>query len=259
MMSAIFATNKHTFENRCLDFSELLEVMNLTHMVKVAHRQSQDQEAKRRYDPIKYKEYETKAMCPAYFGAWGEWFCQMYLAFYGDFYNITNIKMIDAVDSTEKDLGIDGIAKSMRKGTSPDYAGRRVDVGSPVFIQVKTTLNPLHEYQANDGSRLTNFIAHAATRAIQEGRAYQARYILFTTGKSIGYTLNAMTNNVFEVINFNAIVKRAKGNNDFLNFMRERVGLLPLVIQESKVDDEFTRIVKEQENGNFTEVAYEKE
>lgn len=218
------------FKNHCINFEELLkpELIHEKHplgsMLAIAHRQSKTEEAKIRVDLANYKQYESHESCPAYFGLYVEWLAYHFLNHHGSFFNIQNVNMSASEGSTEVDLGIDGIGYCIKEGLDKQ-SRRKYQKGSPVYIQVKGTTNRTKEYSANDGSRLSNFGMNAMATAITSGHAYQARYIIFTTGSGIKYTLNNMSKSLFEVINYEKINALIKSDVTFLNRLRESVGL----------------------------------
>jgi hypothetical protein len=86
---------------------------------------------------------------------------------------------------------------------------------------------------------------NAMSSAIIGGKAYQARYIVFTTGAGLHYSLDKMSNNLLEVIGYRKI--RALVNDDmvFLNILRDSVGLVSFPATISRVDPEYTIIQRE--------------
>jgi hypothetical protein len=228
---------KHIFTNHCVDFEPILQSANLDAMLKVAYKQSTTQLARMRVDFANYKDYDTDQWCPIYFGMFGEWLCQHVLTHYGHIFNIESVTMTDSEGSNTQDYGVDGVGLTVKDKVMKS-TGRKATKGSPVYIQVKSTMNKTKEYTPNDGSRLPNFGMNAMSSAITGGYAYQARYIVFTTGRGLHYSLQTMCNNMFEVIDYKQI--RALINNDavFLNYLRNSVGLLPFDVNLSPPDPE---------------------
>lgn len=229
---------KHLFENICIDFNEILSDANFKRMLKTVEKQAKTTEAKKRTDIAHYKEYGNDQWSPMYFGMFVEWFCQMYLNYFGYLYNVANVEMMMSEGSSAEDYGVDGIGVSMRKMKHKNIGAIVASEGSPVFIQVKGTMNYNKEYTPNCGARLPNFTTNAMSQAIKQGHAYQARYILFTTGKGVHYTLNKMWNDLVEVISIHDIDKLANNNTLFLNVMRQRVDLEPLPVYTANIDSE---------------------
>lgn len=226
------------FQNICIDFDTILEQTSLTKMMKVVKEQAKTVEAKKRIDVGNYKDYDKDDWNPMYVGLFTEWLCEKFLNYFGQQFNIGQVKMIASEYSTEKDLGTDGYGISLMKQRTTGTRTIEVKPGDKVFIQVKGTFNPTKVYTANDGARIHNFGSNAFSSAIKQGLAYNSRYVLFTTGDKLGHVLNEMTNGLIEVINHKKISKLMDDNVFFLNSMREDVGLSPLPIPEPKLDPE---------------------
>jgi hypothetical protein len=228
---------KHIFENYCVDFEPLLSEANFKKMVKAAGKQSTEQEAKVRADFLHYKEYGKKDSCPMYFGLWFEWFSAIFLNHYGQIWNLRDVTMLNEVGSAEEDGGTDGNGFSMIEKKF-NQKTRITKAGSPCYLQVKATDNPLKEFKTNDGSRLANFMMNAMSTAIATGAAYHARFIVITSGKGLHYKLDNNSNKMMEVINFDQISKLVDGNVAFLNKLRESVGLVALPLPPAELDAE---------------------
>jgi hypothetical protein len=244
----------HVFRNLCIDFGSLLAKPDVTTMLREAKKQSKTSEAKNRMDARRnfiktdITEDPTES-CPAYFGAFGEWLCQHYLTYYGPEYNLHTVEMVDSEDSTEEDYGIDGRAKTTKTQSKSSrivsMTGRKAQPGSLVFIQVKASMNPTKEYSPNDGARIPNFFTYALSEAIINGEAYQARYIIFTTGKGFHYSMDKMSHRMAEVIGIHEIKRFMDGDWAFLNYLRSQVaGLAPLQIPSSQKDNEYTNNIE---------------
>lgn len=229
---------KHIFENICIDWEEILKDADFKRMLREVKRQALTEEAKKRTDLAHYKEYGQDEWSPMYFGMFVEWYAQMYLNFFGYLYNVANVDMLNSEGACAEDYGVDGIGVSMRKMKHKNVGAIVADQGSPVFVQVKGTLNFNKEYTPNDGARLPNFTTNAMSSAIKQGTAYQSRYILFMTGKGVHFSLNKMWNDLVEVIGINDINKLANNNQLFLNACRQRVDLDPLPIYPANIDAE---------------------
>lgn len=230
---------KHIFTNVCIDFEEILSTPKFEKMLRTAYKQAKTNEAIRRTSLGEYKDHNDNndEWSPMYYGLFVEWFAQEYLNHFGHLFNLSNVQMLEHVGSAEQDNGVDGtaISTNAKKGPIRTVACKR---GSPVYIQVKGTLNPTKEHTANDGSRLPNFFMNAYSTAIQTKCAYQARYIVFTTGKGLHYRLEDMCNHLVEVINFKKITKLVNGDHQFLNILRESVGLESFELPQFEGDPE---------------------
>jgi hypothetical protein len=229
---------KHIFVNLCVDFDELLKEADIDKMLKEAAKQSKTEEAKIRASFSTYKDYAVDEQCPMYFGMFTEWLAWHFLNHYGHLFNVQNMEMTASVGTANADYGIDGQGMSV-KIQKMASSGRQAVSCSPVYLQVKGTLNKTKLYAPNDGSRLTNFSTYAMSSAIKSGYAYQSRYIIFTTGAGIHYTLDAMSNNMFEVIDYKKIKTLLNNDTVFLNKLRESVGLVKFPVKPSQVDAEF--------------------
>jgi hypothetical protein len=234
----------HTFINYCINFEELLTEPTLKGMLKIAKKQSITEEAKKKVDLANYKDYNQNESCPAYIGLFGEWLCWHFLNHYGHLWKVAEIEMTDSIDNAVADYGIDGTGVTtydqLLKTTH-----RKATKGSPVYIQVKTTFNSAKEYSPNDGSRIPNFGLNALSNALLAGKSYQARYILFTTGKGLHYTLEKMSNGIIEVINYKTIHKLMDNDVVFLNRLRNSVGISEIPFSDSECDPEFRMIQQE--------------
>jgi hypothetical protein len=239
----------HVFVNLCIDFDSLLRHPDVTLMLREAKKQSQTPEAKTKMDARRefFKSDVTEdpnEFCPAYFGAFGEWLCQHFLTYYGVDYNLHSVAMVDSEDSTEEDYGIDGRAVTSRTQSKSsklvNMIGRKANPGSVVFIQVKASMNPTKEYTPNDGSRLPNFFTSSMAESIEKGQAYQARYVIFTTGKGLHYSMNKMSHSMAEVIGIQEIKSRMNNDWAFLNYLREKARLAPFAIPQPEQDAEYT-------------------
>lgn len=234
----------HVFQNHCVSFEEILAESTLDRMLKVVYKQSQTELARMRVDFLNYKDYGVDEWCPAYFGMFVEWLAQHFLNHYGHLFNVHGVNMYDSVGSMVSDYGIDGEGVSIRRSKLRS-TNRAVDPNSPVFIQVKGTMNPRKEYSPNDGNRLPNFGCNAFATAIRSGYAYQARYILFTTGKGLHFTMDEMYRNMVEVISRKQIKALMDDDTVFLNRLRASVGLAEVQLKRSKQDHEARLIQRE--------------
>jgi hypothetical protein len=230
--------SNHVFINRCIDFSEILNCTTLEKMLKVVHKQSKTEEAKKRVDFAHYKDYGSDQWSPIYFGMFVEWLGDHFLNHYGHLFNIQAVKMHDSIGEGYKDYGIDGEGLTIKRKALKE-SGRDARPDSPVYIQVKGTLNSTKEYKPNDGNRLPNFGCNAFSQALKTGYAYQARYILFTTGKGLHYSMDTMFNGLVEVIGRKKIEILMNNDTVFLNRLRISVGLPAFAVQLAEADPEY--------------------
>jgi hypothetical protein len=237
----------HIFVKHCIDFESILLESNLDKMLKVVFKQSKTEEARLRVDFANYKDYDTDEWCPAYFGMFGEWLCWHFLNHYGHLFNIEAVEMGDSIDSSVEDYGTDGEGRSV-KDQLMKTTFRKAVKGSPVYIQVKATMNKTKEYKPNDGSRLPNFGMNAMSSAIRAGQAYQGRYIVFTTGAGLHYALDKMSNGMLEVVGYKKIKALMNDDTVFLNRLRTSVGLAEYPVTLSTIDPESTLIRAELDN-----------
>jgi hypothetical protein len=236
----VIEMKKHIFENICIDFEQILSEPNIKTVLNAVRKQAESEEAIRRTNIASYKDIlkEDSPWSPKYFGLFVEWLAQEFLNFYGGFFNLYDCQMIDSEGSSERDIGIDGTAVATCDRTNAKVKTIKSSLGTPIYIQVKGTLNHRKEFSPNDGSRLPNFYTAAMSRAIQEGHAYKARYLIFTTGAGLHYTLENMSHCIAEVIHFGHIRKFFDDDYLFLNKLRIKVGLEPINIDPVDIDEE---------------------
>lgn len=235
---------KHKFKDLCLDWDDLLAKPRLGDFLRRLHRQGQSDAAQRLVQPYKDYSADVSDYSPVYFGMGVEVLAEAYLMFYGGVHHaVSEIEMTSQAGKLEIDLGVDGRARTICE--LPLGKTRRLArSNSPVYLQVKGTLNSAKIYTANDGSRITNFISNAATGAIRSGYATQARYLLFTTGDGIHHTLDAMTNGFIEVINYKKINQLTRKDHVFWNEFRVAVGLKPLDLAELVLDPDHLAVLQ---------------
>jgi hypothetical protein len=226
--------SKPIFQDLCINFDELLSYPDLARMLKVLDKQSQNKEAKRRTDPIKAPLYEESEKCPLYFGLGFEWLCFHFLVQYGKYFNISPLRMIMSIGSTEKDVGVDG--EGITHAQIGKFVGPKPVPGSPVYLQMKATLNRTKEYTPNDGSRLGNFFAAAQCKAARSKMSYKARYVVMHSGSKLSYHFDNYAP-THEEINFKEISQKMDGDYGFLNYLRAQVGLHP-ILQPQCAEDE---------------------
>lgn len=220
----------HSFAKKAPHGNSLLSNNDLKAFLLNARQLSSTEEALRVFETGNFKDYGLLGQSPIpgswspkYFGGAVEFLSETFFEHFGAAFNIGSVSSTDDYDSAEMDGGVDHTAKSLRKQLFKN--GIECSPQSPVFIQTKGTMNVKKVFKTNDGSRLPNFFMNAFSQARKNGCAYQARYVLFTTGKSIHHTLDNNSGNVCEVINYNKICSFVDGNVDFWNKMRSKMGV----------------------------------
>ena len=238
----------HIFGQLSIGTTDLLREADLHKYVMAAKRIATTPEAIKAFEVGNYKNYQSLSgkkvidWSPHYFGAAIEFLAECFFEMFGAEYNLYDIKSVDDVDAKENDTGVDHYAKTINRKMSKDKL-RESRPGSMVFIQTKGTTRRDKVYTTNDGSRLPNFYMNAQSQAIARGQAYQARYILFTTGKGLHYTLDKNSGNKTEIVNFNKIAKRINNNELFFNLMRKKCGLPEVDLKVMDVEARLIRTV----------------
>ena len=197
-------------------------------------------------DFVNYKDYGQDQSCPIYFGMFTEWLAWHFFNHYGRLFNVEGCEMMASEGNLEQDLGTDGRMRSIKRQLM-SKTFRKAEKGSPVYLQVKGTMNKTKVYTANDGSRLPNFGTNAMSDAIKTGYAFQARYIVFTTGDSIHYTLDSMSNGMLEIVCYKDIKACIDMDWVFLNRLRSSVGLTEVAMGPCDIDPEAAMIRAELE------------
>ncbi len=235
-------TLDHKFKGLCLDWEYVLAKPTVNDYLRRLHRQGQSEDAQKLVQPYKDYSLDVLEYSPMYFGMGVEILAEAYLKFYGGVHHaVTDIEMASQDGKPEVDLGVDGRARTICE--YPLKKTRRIArSNSPVYLQVKGTLNSAKVYKANDGSRLTNFVSNATTHATKSGQAYQARYLLFTTGAGIHHVLDAMTNGFIEVIDYKKIKQLTRKDHVFWSAFREAVGLAPLALDAVTLDPDYIAV-----------------
>lgn len=234
----------HSFTHFCIDPEALVRKQTMKGFVTAAGKQANTDEAAFKYNqPIFMSDQDYNGYkSPRYFGSAWEFFRQVYLNVYGSEYNLYGVWSNDDWDNPITDQGGDGGAYSRKK---KHYRPLEIETepGSPIYIQDKATENWIKEFMTNDGSRIMNFIGWAQSDARRQKVSYQARYILFTSGKGLHYKLDNNTNKIIDVINGNQISRKCDGDQVFWNELRSHLGLSPLKIPTS-IDVEASIIAK---------------
>lgn len=237
----------HSFGKFCLDKDSLVTKETLKGFMDALLKQSNKDEALIPYhDQLSIEDDNSKAIkAPRYFGAGGEFLSECFFEVYGSDYNLTGIVSYDDEEVARTDSGVDQEARSRKLKIYTNRLNTKALPNSPVYIQVKTTINPTTVFTTNDGSRIMNFFGHAQGLARAHATSYNARYILFTTGKELHWVLEKNTFGLIEVINFKDIKKRVDGDRVFWNRMREKFGLATLDLPLAPADPEYKSILAE--------------
>lgn len=240
----------HSFSRYCFDKEAIANSKTLKNFMAVLFKQSNQPEAL-----IPYHEHnanknatdedELKIKAPKYFGAGGEFLSEVYFKTFGHHYNVNGAIYVDDAEHSGNDGGVDATGASSKKELYKLGSIQTLTKpGSPVYIQVKTALNPNREFTTNDGSRIMNFYGHGQGLARVSGCNNTARFLLWTTGKGLHWKLNDNTMKQIEVINFKEISKKIDNNPVFWNNVREAFGL-PLVEISCEADAEFISMMEE--------------
>lgn len=236
----------HSFGKFCIDKQALVAVETLEGFMKALLKQSNQDEALVPYHDQTSLEDDGKAIkAPRYYGAGVEFLAECFFEEYGRDYNLTGIKSHNDEEVVKRDGGVDQEARSIKEKIYSKRLNTKAKPNSPVYLQVKGTVNPTKEFTTNDGSRIMNFFAHAQALARAEGQSYSARYILFTTGSKLHWVLETNTLNMIEVINFKDVKKRINGDRIFWNRMREKFGLSVLDLPKGPIDPEYKSVLAE--------------
>ena len=225
----------HVFTKLCIDFDPILNVSSLDGMLEVVKKQSFSKQVKEAMSA----KHSSEDAAKFYRGYFFEWFAEEFLNYYGNRWNLVNVKLNNQLNETaESDIGIDGTAQTANDKSKESEGKYKLTAkrGSPVFIQVKQ-VNKTHEFSANDGYHIPNFIAAVFAKTRGQLTCYQSRLILFTTGKKLHYSMAAFESMV-EVIGHSAISSTMKGDLNFLNHLRGKVGLERISLPYPEADDE---------------------
>ena len=205
---------QHRFQRYCIDPDKLTHGRTLEAFLHVLKNQSNEEIAVQSYGKGKeltdFAEHETTYRSPLYFGEGGEFLSHCFFEYYKDKYSIENIVSVNC--NIANDRGWDREAVTTRNF-------KWATCGSPVYIQDKTTLNSNKIFRMNDGSRIMNFLGAAAMDAITKGKAQEARFILWTTGKSVHFSVDKVTFDRLEVVNGEMISSLINDNEKFWKFV----------------------------------------
>lgn len=241
----------HSFGKFCFDAESLVKKETLEGFMHELFKQSNDPSALIPYhDKIPNVDDDKKINAPKYYGAGVEFLSECFFEEYGREYNLTGIKSYNDEEIVRKDGGVDQEARSIKQKIYTNRANTKSQPNSPIFIQVKGTVNPTKVFETNDGSRIMNFFGHAQGLARVAGQSYSARYILFTTGNKMHWVLDNNTFKLIEVINYFDIKKRVNGDRIFWNRMREKFGLIALDLPSGPIDPEFKSVTVEIEQNS---------
>jgi len=217
----------HSFFKKAPFMKELLIDNDLRNFINNAANLAKEKQSVELFEVGNYKDYNMDnpawagdKWSPKYFGFAIEALCEVYLEQYGSMYGIKDVKSTEDYENVMSDTGVDHYARSDRKQKIDSVRIAYPD--SPVFIQTKGVLNSRYEFTTNDGARLPNFFMNAQTQALKTAHSYQARYVLFTTGKGLHYKLDENSGKLCEVINYNKISKMVDGNVAFWNVFRRK-------------------------------------
>lgn len=219
----------HSFAKKAPHAGALLKGNTLSSFMAASIRCSNTVEAIEVFEVGSYKDYGLldggmpTRWSPKYFGGSIEFLAETFFEEFGAAFNMGSIVSTDDFESTETDGGVDHVAKSLvgKKMSS----GINAQPNAPVFIQTKGVTNPKYIFKTNDGARLPNFFMNARAKATKTGHAYQARYVLFTTGKGIHHVLDNNSGNVLEVIGYKKIKSFVDNNVAFWDRMRSKMGV----------------------------------
>jgi hypothetical protein len=236
----------HSFAKFCIDPEPLFQKETLAGYLTALKKQSNLDRALIPYhDQLPEDDEGQVIKAPRYFGAGGEFLYETFFECYGSDYNLCGIESYDDEEKTRNDGGVDFDARSRKLKIYKEYLNTKAAPGTPIFIQGKTSINPMKIYTTNDGSRIMNFFGHAQALARAQGCSLSARYILITTGKGIGLQLEQNTLKMIQVIAYNDIKKRVDGDRIFWNKMRERFGFQALDLPPAPMDPEYKAILAE--------------
>lgn len=236
----------HSFAKFCIDPESLVEKETLSGFLTALKKQSNlDQAAVPYHDQTTANEDGQIIKAPRYYGAGGEFLAEVFFDVFGLEFNLCGVESYDDEEKTRNDGGVDLEARSVKLQIYKQYLNTKAQPGSPVYIQVKTTNNSTKVYTTNDGSNIMNFFGHSQALARAQGCSLSSRYILFTTGKGIGWQLENNTMKLIQVIAYNDIKRRVDGNRVFWNKMRERFGLPTLGLPPPPMDPEYKAILAE--------------
>lgn len=232
--------NKHSFFKYCIDPTVFDNCTTLRQFLQQLKKQSNDDDAKVPYrEDLKSNQIEDDDLktikAPRYFGAGVEALAEVFFETFGlSDYNLGNYLSQDTIEEDLEDTGYDATAVTAKEKKYGKKIPKLAFQGSPVYVQVKGSLNPTKEHTTNDGSRITNFHNNAQVIARMNGCAYSTRYILFTTSKGLHWKLEQNTCDDIEVVNHQKISKKIDNNIIFWNEFRDKIGLLPLPIISHK-------------------------
>ena len=248
----MWSITMHSFPKFCIDPEALVAEQTMKGFLKAAGKQANTDEAAYKYNQSVFtaEEYEKGYKSPRYFGASWEFFRHVYMDIYGSEYNLYGVYSNDDWDNPQPDRGGDGGASS-RKQKLYKNLEIQTEPGSPVYFQDKATENWIKEFMTNDGSRIMNFMGWAQSDARRRKASYQARYLLFTSGKGLQYKLNENTSKIIEVFNGKHISNKCDGDQIFWNELRNHLGLAALPVV-SPVDPDAQIIdlaIKKLDNG----------
>jgi hypothetical protein len=239
----------HSFGKFCVDKDGLVAKETLKDFMDVLLKQSNKDEALIPYhDQLPDVDDGKTIKAPRYFGAGGEFLSECFFEVYGADYNLTGIVSYDDEEIARTDGGVDQEARSRKEKIYTTRLNTKAMPNTPIYIQVKTAVNPTKVFTTNDGSRIMNFFGHAQGLARAQAVSFNARYILFTTGKELHWVLKRNTFNMIEVVGYKDIKKRVDKDRVFWNHMRKKFGLPLLDLPPPPMDPEYKSILAEIES-----------
>jgi|VirMetMinimDraft_7_1064189.scaffolds.fasta_scaffold02693_8 hypothetical protein len=232
-------SNKHSWFKYCIDTTAFDKIQKLDKFLLALKKQSNNIDALIPYREdlrMSHTDEDNKSIkAPRYFGAGVEALSEVFFETFGlSDYNLGSYISMDTIDEDLEDTGYDATANTSQEKSYGKRIRKISKSGSPVYLQVKGSLNPTKEHTTNDGSRVMNFFGNAQGHARMSGQGCFARYILFTTAKGLHYKLEANTFGDIEVINYKKISKKINGNPFFWNEFRKKLGIMPLLINGPK-------------------------
>ena len=238
----------HSFAKYCIDPQSLVEKETLSGFLTALKKQSNLDKALIPYHDQSPEDEDGQVIkAPRYYGAGGEFLGETFFEVFGLDYNLSGVESYDNEEKTRNDGGVDLDARSVKADIMKKYLNTKVQSGSPIYIQVKTTNDATKVYTTNDGSRIMNFFGHAQALARAQGCSLSARYMLFTTGKGIGLQLEQNTLKMIQIVAHNDIKRRVDGHRVFWNKVREKFGLTTLDLPAPPMDPEYKAILAENE------------
>lgn len=235
---------KHLFESNNIDMSVLLAKPTLRALINALKAQAETLRAKELwalksyYDKFDQNEdaSDESDFCPEYFGAGFDWFGTSFLQYFGEQFNVYDVRSLLEIGCAERDIGIDAHAKSAHPGCCKTLPHVKWGSGSPAPLQFKGSVNLNAELELNK-SRLGNFGTAVRNLSLISGTAYATRMIVFTSAKDVNAAVKRTFGETLEVIGSNEISKLADNNIPFWNSLRAKFDLAPLSVKINTESD----------------------